>query len=51
MTKRILHRVLSVLLLAASLGTLAGCNTVSGMGQDLQDFGKWLRGESNQHRA
>lgn len=40
-----------MLLLAASLSPLAGCNTVAGMGQDLQDFGRWIRGESNQHKA
>ena len=40
-----------MLLLAASLFQLAGCNTVAGMGQDIQDFGRWIRGESNQHRG
>ncbi|HXC38197.1 MAG TPA: entericidin [Burkholderiales bacterium] len=51
MGKPTFRRMLSALLVGASLGMLSGCNTVAGLGQDLQDLGRWIRGESSQHRA
>lgn len=50
MIKNSLLRVLAVLFLASGLGSLAACNTVDGMGKDMQAGGREVREEANEHR-
>ena len=50
MFKRILFSLLAALSLSTGLGTLAGCNTVDGIGKDIQAGGTELRQEAREHR-
>lgn len=53
MMKKILSAVLASLMFVgvfATLGTLAGCNTVEGVGRDLQQGGRAIRDEANEQR-
>lgn len=34
------HKVLAILTLLAMLGTIAGCNTIEGMGKDIERGGE-----------
>jgi entericidin B len=42
--------LLAALFLAGLFGTIAGCNTVEGAGKDIQQGGKAIRDEANEHK-
>jgi predicted small secreted protein len=50
MIKRILAPLLAALFLASLFGTLAGCNTVAGAGQDIEQGGRAIKNEAREHR-
>ena len=50
MIKRIFVLLLSTLFLASTAVTLTGCNTVEGAGKDIQQGGKVIKDEANEHR-
>ena len=50
MIKRIFALLLATLFLAGAVATLTGCNTVEGAGKDIQQGGKAIRNEANEHR-
>ncbi len=50
MFKKLFAVLLASLLLGGTLGTVAGCNTVRGIGQDIERGGEKLQQESNEHR-
>ncbi len=50
MIKRILVSLLATLFLAGVAATLTGCNTMEGAGKDIQQGGKAIKDEANQHR-
>ena len=49
MTHAFLKRITLLFAMAASLGLLAGCNTMSGLGQDTQELGEAIEGEADEH--
>lgn len=50
MIRKILSSLLSTLLLAGVFGTLAGCNTVAGAGQDIEQGGKAIKDEAREQK-
>ena len=50
MIKRIFAPLLAALFLASLFGTLAGCNTVAGAGQDIEQGGRAIKNEAREHR-
>ena len=50
MIKRIFVPLLATLFLAGLLGTLAGCNTIEGVGKDIQQGGKAIKDEAREIR-
>jgi len=50
MINKILFSILAVTFAVAGLGSIAGCNTVEGIGADIQQGGHELREEENEHR-
>lgn len=44
-----MRKTLALLLLGGYLITLAGCNTVEGMGEDLEAGGEAIEEEANEH--
>lgn len=50
MIKRILSPLLAALVLAGSLGTLAGCNTMEGAGKDIEQGGRAIKNEAREQR-
>ena len=40
----------ATLFLAGAAATLTGCNTVAGAGKDIQQGGKAIKDEANEHR-
>jgi len=50
MIKRIFVLLLATLFLAGAAATLTGCNTVEGAGKDIQQGGKAIKDEANEHR-
>ena len=50
MIKRIFASLLAALFLAGLFGTLAGCNTVAGAGQDIEQGGRAIKNEAREHR-
>ena len=50
MISRVLACLWSALFLAGAISTLAGCNTIEGAGKDIQQGGKAIRDEANEHR-
>ena len=50
MIKRILGLLLATLFLAGTAVTLTGCNTVEGAGKDIEQGGKAIKDEANEHR-
>ena len=50
MMRDIATLLLTAVLLAAVSTMLAGCNTVEGMGQDIQQGGKALKDEAREHK-
>ncbi|MGA8004571.1 MAG: entericidin A/B family lipoprotein [Burkholderiales bacterium] len=50
MIKRIFVPLLAALAFAGSFGTLAGCSTMDGLGQDIQHGGKAISSEAREHK-
>jgi predicted small secreted protein len=50
MIKRIFSLLLATLFLAGTATTLTGCNTVAGAGKDIQQGGKEIKDEANEHK-
>ena len=50
MIKNIIALTFASLLLAGVFGTLAGCNTIEGAGQDIQQGGKAISEEAREHK-
>jgi len=47
---KFLFSILAATFFFAGLGSLAGCNTVEGIGADIQSGGREIREEANEHR-
>ena len=50
MIKKIASPVLALLVLLGALGTLAGCNTVQGAGEDIRQGGQAISNEARDVR-
>ena len=50
MVKRIFAPLLAALFFAGLFGTLAGCNTMAGAGQDIEQGGKAIKDEAREKR-
>ena len=50
MIRKIAHIVLATLFLSLGLAPIAGCNTVEGIGKDLQRGGQEIREEAREQR-
>ena len=49
MIRNIMTSLLATLFLAGVFGTLAGCNTMEGAGQDIQQGGRAISNEAREH--
>ena len=50
MIKKTFASLLAMLLLAGAAVTISGCNTVEGAGKDIQQGGKAIKDEANEHK-
>ena len=50
MIQRIIAPLLAALFFIGFFGTLAGCNTVAGAGQDIEQGGKAIKDEAREKR-
>jgi predicted small secreted protein len=50
MIKRMFAPLLAALFLIGFFGTLAGCNTMAGVGQDVEQGGKAIKDEARERR-
>jgi entericidin B len=50
MIKRIIAPLLAALFFISLSGTLAGCNTVAGVGQDVEQGGKAIKDEAREQK-
>ncbi len=50
MIKRIFVLLLTTFFLAGTVATLTGCNTVAGAGKDIEQGGKAVKDEANEHK-
>lgn len=50
MINRIFLPLLALLFLAGTAVTLTGCNTIEGAGKDIQQGGKAIKDEANEHK-
>ncbi|HYL88830.1 MAG TPA: entericidin A/B family lipoprotein [Burkholderiales bacterium] len=50
MLRRIPALLFAALLAAGALGTLAACNTMEGVGQDIQQGGRAIKDEAREQR-
>lgn len=50
MIKGIFAPLLAALFFAGFFGTLAGCNTIAGVGQDVEQGGKAIKNEAKEKR-
>jgi entericidin B len=50
MIRRISESLLAALFVAGSLGTLAACNTMEGVGQDISRGGQEIKEEAREHK-
>jgi entericidin B len=50
MIKRILAPLLAALFFVSFFGTLAGCNTMAGAGQDIEQGGKAIKDEAKEQK-
>lgn len=50
MIGKIVTPLLAALFLAGLFGSVAGCNTVEGAGKDIQQGGKAIKDEANEHK-
>ena len=51
MIKSILASLMATLILCSMAGTLAGCSTVRGVGQDMERGGQKIQEEAIEHRT
>lgn len=45
--KKFAHHVITLILLAMIASVITGCNTVDGMGKDIEATGEWIQGNDN----
>ena len=50
MIKRIFASLLATLFFVSIFGTIAGCNTMAGAGQDIEQGGKAIKDEAREKR-
>ncbi len=50
MTRKLMASLLAALFFAGLFGTLAGCNTMEGAGQDIRQGGKAITDEAREQR-
>jgi len=50
MIKKLFASLLATLFLASIFATLAGCNTMAGIGQDLEQGGRAIKDEAREKR-
>lgn len=50
MIRKMISSLLAALVLAVSFGTLAGCNTMAGAGEDIEQGGRALKHEAIEHK-
>jgi predicted small secreted protein len=50
MIKRIVAPLLAALFFVSLFGTLAGCNTMAGAGQDIEQGGKAIKDEAKEQK-
>jgi predicted small secreted protein len=50
MTKRLFVTLLTLLTLIGATASITGCNTMEGVGKDVQHAGGAIQGEANEHR-
>jgi len=50
MIRKIMVSLLATLFFAGLFGTLAGCNTIEGAGQDIQQGGKAIKDEAREQK-
>ncbi len=50
MIKKFFSSLMAALILAGAFAVLAGCNTVEGVGKDLEQGGKAIKNEANEQR-
>jgi len=50
MIRKMFSSVLAAFFLAGLFGTVAGCNTVAGAGQDIEQGGRALKNEANERK-
>jgi predicted small secreted protein len=50
MIRRYFASILAILFALTAAGTLAGCNTIEGAGMDIEQGGKALMNEANEHK-
>ena len=46
----VLKRILAIMMLTGMLGSLAGCNTMHGLGQDIEKGGENMQRKSDESR-
>ncbi len=51
MIKKVFSSLLAAFFLAGVFATLAGCNTMEGAGQDIQQGGKAIKDEAKEHKT
>ncbi|HSQ82292.1 MAG TPA: entericidin A/B family lipoprotein [Casimicrobiaceae bacterium] len=51
MIKRTVVSLLATAFVASLFGALAGCNTMAGAGKDIQQGGKSIQDEANEHKS
>ena len=51
MVKGIFVRLLAALFFVNLFGTLAGCNTMEGMGKDIEQGGKAIKNEAHERQS
>ncbi|OIQ88182.1 entericidin B membrane lipoprotein [mine drainage metagenome] len=50
MFKKMIALLLATTLVAGVVVTIAGCNTMEGAGKDIQEGGKAIKDEANEHK-
>jgi len=50
MIRRLFAQLLAAIFVAGLFGTLSGCNTVAGAGQDIEQGGKAIKDEAREKR-
>jgi predicted small secreted protein len=50
MLERLFMTLLTILALVGAAATVTGCNTMAGVGQDVQQAGGAIKNEANEHK-